>query len=87
MARGALNLLGHSHGTLKPQPRQIDVGVDVWGFRPATVATLKARQECFMLLIFPYNVYIPAHDEAGCFTFERNGSANRYFILCTVAMR
>ena len=26
-------------------------------------------------------------DEAGCFTFERNGSASRYFILCTVAMR
>ena len=49
MAKGALNLHGHSHGTLKPQPRQIDVGVDVWGFRPATVATLKARQECFTL--------------------------------------
>jgi hypothetical protein len=26
-------------------------------------------------------------DEAGCFTLERNGSASRYFILCTVAMR
>ena len=25
---------------LKPQPRQIDVGVDVWNFRPVTLAEL-----------------------------------------------
>ena len=40
MARGALNLHGHSHGRLRPQTRQFDVGVDVWDFRPVTVATL-----------------------------------------------
>ncbi len=34
MARGALNLHGHSHGRLKPLRRQLDVGVDVWDFRP-----------------------------------------------------
>lgn len=34
MTRGAINLHGHSHGRLKPMPRQIDVGVDVWDFRP-----------------------------------------------------
>ncbi|HEX8239042.1 MAG TPA: metallophosphoesterase family protein [Allosphingosinicella sp.] len=32
--KGAINLHGHSHGRLKPLPRQIDVGVDVWGWRP-----------------------------------------------------
>jgi calcineurin-like phosphoesterase family protein len=34
MAKGALNLHGHSHGRMKPLPRQIDVGVDVWDFTP-----------------------------------------------------
>ncbi len=34
MSRGAINLHGHSHGRLKPLPRQFDVGVDVWDFRP-----------------------------------------------------
>lgn len=38
--RGALNLHGHSHGRLKPMPRQFDVGVDPRGFRPVTLADL-----------------------------------------------
>jgi calcineurin-like phosphoesterase family protein len=40
MAKGSVNLHGHSHGRLKPQPRQFDVGVDVWGFRPVTLRTI-----------------------------------------------
>jgi calcineurin-like phosphoesterase family protein len=40
MAKGSVNLHGHSHGRLKPQPRQFDVGVDVWGFRPVTLQTI-----------------------------------------------
>jgi calcineurin-like phosphoesterase family protein len=45
MRKGALNLDGHSHGRLKPLPRQVDVGVDVWDFRPITVAqAAQARQ-------------------------------------------
>jgi calcineurin-like phosphoesterase family protein len=44
MGKGAINLHGHSHGRLKPQPRQIDAGVDVWDFRPVTLATLLAGQ-------------------------------------------
>lgn len=38
--RGALNLHGHSHGRMKPLPRQFDVGVDVRDYRPVTVAEL-----------------------------------------------
>ena len=38
--KGALDLHGHSHGRLKPMPRQIDVGVDVWGWRPVTLAQM-----------------------------------------------
>ena len=38
--RGALNLHGHSHGRLKPLPRQFDVGVDVWGYAPVALDTL-----------------------------------------------
>lgn len=41
MKKGALNLHGHSHGRLKPLPRQADVGVDVWNFRPIRLAQLK----------------------------------------------
>jgi calcineurin-like phosphoesterase family protein len=44
MAKGALNLHGHSHGRLKPLPRQRDVGVDVWDFRPVTLDRLLRRQ-------------------------------------------
>jgi len=41
MGRGWLNLHGHSHGRLKPLPRQFDVGVDVWGFRPVTLSEIQ----------------------------------------------
>jgi calcineurin-like phosphoesterase family protein len=41
IGRGALNLHGHSHGRLAPLPRQVDVGVDLWDFRPITL-----RQIC-----------------------------------------
>jgi len=39
--KGALDLHGHAHGRLKgPETRQFDVGVDVWDYRPVTVAEL-----------------------------------------------
>jgi calcineurin-like phosphoesterase family protein len=41
MAKGALNLHGHSHGRLKPLPRQTDVGVDCWDFRPISVHQMR----------------------------------------------
>jgi calcineurin-like phosphoesterase family protein len=44
MGRGAVNLHGHSHGRLKPMPRQYDVGVDLWDFRPATLAAILASR-------------------------------------------
>ncbi len=37
----ALNLHGHSHGRLKPLPRQYDVGVDARGFRPVGLDELR----------------------------------------------
>lgn len=45
MAKGAINLHGHSHGRLKPLTRQCDVGVDAWDFRPTTLAEIRARME------------------------------------------
>lgn len=42
-ARGALNLHGHSHGRLAPWPRQVDVGVDAWDFRPVPLAAILDR--------------------------------------------
>ena len=38
--RGALNLHGHSHGRLKPMPRQFDVGVDDHDFTPVLLDSL-----------------------------------------------
>ena len=38
--RGAINLHGHSHGRLKPMPRQLDAGVDARGFRPVSLSEL-----------------------------------------------
>lgn len=41
MAKGVLNLHGHSHGRLKPLPRQTDVGVDARDFRPISVERMR----------------------------------------------
>ena len=40
MGKGWVDLHGHSHGRLNSQPRQFDVGVDVWGFRPVTLSEI-----------------------------------------------
>lgn len=40
MGRKSINLHGHSHGRLKPYPRQFDVGVDARGLRPVTLASI-----------------------------------------------
>ena len=48
MSKGWINLHGHSHGRLTPLPRQFDVGVEVWDFRPVRLAEVlgstKARR-------------------------------------------
>ena len=41
--RGAIDLHGHSHGRLKPLPRQLDVGVDVHDYRPISLAEVLAK--------------------------------------------
>jgi calcineurin-like phosphoesterase family protein len=41
--RGSLDLHGHSHGRLKPLPRQVDVGVDAWEFRPIGLDEILAK--------------------------------------------
>ena len=38
--RGSLNLHGHSHGRLRPLPRQHDVGIDARGWRPVALAEI-----------------------------------------------
>ena len=40
--RKSVDLHGHSHGRLKPQPRQLDVGVDPNGFRPVQLERIMA---------------------------------------------
>jgi calcineurin-like phosphoesterase family protein len=44
MDKGSINLHGHCHGRLKPQPRQFDVRVDVWNFRPVTLGQILDRK-------------------------------------------
>jgi calcineurin-like phosphoesterase family protein len=43
-AKGAINIHGHSHGKLKELPRQYDVGVDVFDYRPVTFAEILASR-------------------------------------------
>ena len=40
MGRKSIDLHGHSHGKLKPVPRQFDVGVDAQDLRPVTLETI-----------------------------------------------
>lgn len=40
--RGAWQLHGHSHGSLAPIGRQVDVGVDCWGFAPVAFEDVQA---------------------------------------------
>jgi calcineurin-like phosphoesterase family protein len=42
--KGAIDLHGHSHGRLKPIPRQFDVGVDARDFAPVTLAELLQKR-------------------------------------------
>jgi calcineurin-like phosphoesterase family protein len=44
MSKRSINLHGHSHGRLKPLPRQFDVGVDPRGLQPATLAEILAKR-------------------------------------------
>lgn len=44
MSRKSINLHGHSHGRLKPLPRQCDVGVDANALRPVTLEEIVAKR-------------------------------------------
>ena len=44
MYEGAYNLHGHSHGQLASLTRQVDVGVDVWDYRPITLDAIRSRR-------------------------------------------
>ncbi len=44
MSKGAFNLHGHSHGQLAGLTRQVDVGVDVWDYRPVTLNLIRSRR-------------------------------------------
>jgi calcineurin-like phosphoesterase family protein len=43
MSKRSINLHGHSHGRLKPLPRQFDVGVDARRLQPVTLADMLTR--------------------------------------------
>jgi calcineurin-like phosphoesterase family protein len=42
--KGAIDIHGHSHGKLKELPRQYDVGIDVFDYRPVTFAEILASR-------------------------------------------
>jgi calcineurin-like phosphoesterase family protein len=44
MGKGSINLHGHSHGRLKPAPRQFDVGVDAQGLTPISLEQVLAAK-------------------------------------------
>ncbi|MGV1871810.1 metallophosphoesterase family protein [Agrobacterium rosae] len=44
MGKKSINLHGHSHGRLKPLPRQFDVGVDAQSLTPVTLQNILERK-------------------------------------------
>ncbi len=42
---GAVHLHGHTHGRVPPNSRRADVGVDLWNYRPASLADILKRLE------------------------------------------
>jgi calcineurin-like phosphoesterase family protein len=44
MGQKSIDLHGHSHGRLKPMPRQYDLGVDAWDYRPVTLDAVLAKR-------------------------------------------
>ena len=44
---GALNLYGHSHGSLPGDSQSCDVGVDCWGFLPIALDEIKDRLDSY----------------------------------------
>lgn len=44
MGEKSINLHGHSHGRLKPLPRQFDVGVDAQSLKPVTLQDILERK-------------------------------------------
>lgn len=44
MGKKSINLHGHSHGRLKPLPRQFDVGVDAQSLKPVTLQDILERK-------------------------------------------
>jgi calcineurin-like phosphoesterase family protein len=48
--KGTLHFYGHSHNSLPPVHRSIDVGVDVFNFTPVTISQIKQRLDSLGLL-------------------------------------
>jgi calcineurin-like phosphoesterase family protein len=44
MGKGSINIHGHSHGKLKPVPRQFDVGIDANVLHPVSLEQVLASQ-------------------------------------------
>jgi calcineurin-like phosphoesterase family protein len=51
--RGAIMLYGHSHGRLAGNTQSMDVGVDVLGFAPVRLSTIKAHLATLPLMNDP----------------------------------
>jgi calcineurin-like phosphoesterase family protein len=47
---GSFHLFGHSHGSLPPQGRSIDVGTNCWDYMPVTLAEIKQKLDSLGLL-------------------------------------
>ncbi len=48
--RGTRHLFGHTHATLPGTTQSCDVGVDAWGFAPASLDEILARQDAAEIL-------------------------------------
>jgi hypothetical protein len=93
MSKGWVNLHGHSHGRLKPLPRQFDVGVEVWNFRSVrltevlgsrkagTPKPIKILPPRMAVHILPDVLYPRATGRVPWFLSERRVSGTRTNVL------
>jgi calcineurin-like phosphoesterase family protein len=63
--RGALMLFGHSHGRLAGNAQSMDVGVDVMGFSPVRLNTIKAVMSQLPPMVEPEGGDDLENDEVG----------------------
>lgn len=64
--RGAWHLYGHTHGGVSPYGKSLEVGVDLWDYRPVTFDEIKAKMDTHSLVHEETGFYCDSCDKFPC---------------------